>query len=812
MIMNWLRHDLRFAIRSLRKSPALAASAVLTLALCVGATTAIFSVVYSVLFRPLPFADPEGLLLIRTTWKGMTSSFSAGNWADVNRQQRSFRYFVPVYPENFNLAGADAPENVSAARVGFDYFAMLGVQPALGRSFLPDEDAAGRGDVVILSDGLWRRRFGADPGVVGRQIRLDGRPHTVIGVMPASMDYAVYDEDLWVPAAFSVERLAMHDEHYLTVLGRLRPGVSLTQARDELQGLAGWLRTNYPKENQDRGIVVQNFKDELLGDYRPRLYVLLGAVGFVLLIACANIANLLLARAAARSRDTAIRVAIGAGRRHLFRQALTESFVLAALGGTLGLLAGYWGVGAVVAFGPEDVPRLAQASVNGPVLAFALGVTLLSGLIFGLAPALRMAVKSPQEALKEGGRGSRAGGRDSLRNTLVVAEIALALMLITGAGLLIRSAIRLNAVDPGFDPAGVVAARVSLPAVGYESPAQVVRAFQRIEGALVSLPGASAAALVSAGPLEGGSSNGLVPEGRPLNMGSAINSMMRLVTPGYFAAMKIRVIRGRGFTADDRQDAPLVMVINETLARQAFPGQDPIGKRVACCEDGGPGGPRVWKEVVGVVNDVRVGALQEEPEAEFYLPIVQAPDAAWTWTDRTMTVVARTGDDAVSLMGPLRRAVAEVDPSLPVYYLETMQGRLVDSLAQSRFSTMLLTAFGFLALLLAAIGVYGVISYGVTQRTQEIGIRMALGARHSDVLTLVVRHGAALAGVGLAVGLVGALALSGLLESLLYQVSPTDPPTFATGMVVLTAAAVLAAALPAWRAARTSPMVALRSE
>jgi len=812
MIMNWLRHDLRFAVRSLRKSPALAVSAVLTLALCIGATTAIFSVVYSVLFRPLPFADPEGLLVIRTTWKGMTSSFSAGNWADVNRQQRSFRYFVPVYPESFNLAGADAPENVSAARVGFDYFAMLGVQPALGRSFLSDEDAPGRGDVVILSDGLWRRRFGADPGVVGRQIRLDGRPHTVIGVMPASMDYAVYDEDLWIPTAFPVERLAMHDEHYLTVLGRLRPGVSLSQARDELRGLAGWLRTNYPKENQDRGIVVQNFKEELLGDYRPRLYVLLGAVGFVLLIACANIANLLLARAAARSRDTAIRVAIGAGRRHLFRQALTESFVLAALGGTLGLLAGYWGVGAVVAFGPQDVPRLAQASVNGPVLAFALGITLLSGIIFGLAPALRTAVKSPQEALKEGGRGSRAGGRDRLRNTLVVAEIALALMLITGAGLLIRSAIRLNAVDPGFDPSGVVAGRVSLPAVGYESPAQVVRAFQRIEGAMASLPGASAAALVSAGPLEGGSSNGLVPEGRPLNIGSAINSMMRLVTPGYFAAMKIRVVRGRGFTADDRQDAPLVMVINETLARQAFPGQDPIGKRIACCEDGGPGGPRMWKEVVGVVNDVRVGALQEDPEAEFYLPIVQAPDAAWTWTDRTMTVVALAEDDAVSLMGPVRRAVAEIDPSVPVYSLETMQGRLVDSLAQSRFSTMLLTAFGFLALLLAAIGVYGVISYGVTQRTQEIGIRMALGARNSDVLTLVVRHGAALAGVGLAVGLAGALALSGLLRSLLYQVSPTDPPTFATGMVVLTAAAVLAAALPAWRAARTSPMVALRSE
>jgi predicted permease len=803
--------DLRYAVRSLRKSPALAVSAVLTLALCIGATTAIFSVVYSVLFRPLPFADPEGILLIRTTWRDLPSSFSAGNWADVNRQQRSFQYFVPAHAENFNLAGVEAPENVNGARVGFDYFAMLGVRPALGRSFLPEEDAPGRGEVVILSDGLWRRRFGAERGVIGREIRLDGRPHTVIGVMPASMDYTVFGEDVWVPTAFSVDRLAMHDEHYLTVLGRLRPGISPGQAGDELRGLAGWLRTNYPRENQDRGLFATSYKEELLGDYRPRLYVLLGAIGFVLLIACANIANLLLARAAARSRETAIRVAIGAGRSDLIRQALTESLVLAAAGGLLGLVAGYWGVTALVTFGPQDVPRLGQASVNGPVLAFAIGITLLSGLAVGLAPALRVAVKPPHDALKEGGRGIRAG-RERVRSALVVAEMALALMLITGAGLLIRSAIRLNAVDPGFDPSGVVAGRVSLPAVGYESPGQVVRAFERIDAALVSLPGASNGALVSAAPLEGSSSNGLIPEGRPLEIGSAINSMMRLVTPGYFATMRVRLLRGRTFTADDRQGAPLVMVINERLAREAFPGKDPIGKRIACCDEPGPDGAPRWKEVIGVVNDVRAGGLQEAPEPEFYLPIVQAPDAAWTWTDRTMTLVVRGDHEALSLMGPVSRAIAEVDPSLPVYNLETMQGRLVDSLAQSRFSTMLLTAFGVIALLLAAIGVYGVISYGVTQRTQEIGIRMALGARDADVLSLVVRHGAALAGMGLACGLAGALALSGLLGSLLYQVSPTDPPTFATGIIVLMATAVLAAVLPARRAARTSPMVALRSE
>jgi putative ABC transport system permease protein len=805
-------HDVRFAVRSLRKSPALTASVVLTLALCIGATTAIFSVVYAVLFRPLPFDRPEEIQLLRTTWKDLTSSFSVGNWADVKRQQRSFGYFVPAHGENFNLAGADAPENVDGARVGFDYFAMLGVRPALGRDFLAEDDAPGRGDVVILSDALWRRRFGADPAVVGREIRLDGSPYRVVGVMPAAMNYAVFDEELWVPAAFSPERLAMHDEHYLTVFGRLEPGVTVSQAEAEMRGLAGWLEATYPKENRDRGITMAPFMEELVHDYRPRLFVLLGAVAFVLLIACANIANLLLARGAARAREMAIRAAIGAGRRHLLRQALTESLVLAAAGGALGLLVGYWGVSLLAAFGPEDVPRLAQARVDGPVLAVALGLTALSGLVFGLAPALHTAGRMPHEALKEGGRsGARSGSRDRLRNVLVVGEIAVALVLLTGAGLLIRSAIALNGVDPGFDPRGVVAGRISLPAASYQTPEQVVRAFERIEERVAAVPGVAAGALVSAAPLEGGSSNGLVPEGRPLEISSAINSLMRLVTPGYFETMRIELLRGRTFTAADRRGAPLVMVINEALAREAFPGVNPIGKRIACCEPGPDGSPN-WKEVVGVVRDVRAQGLDEPPVPEFYLPMVQAPAAAWTWTDRTLTVAVRGQSDPLSLMTPLRHAIAEVDASVPLYHLGTMQGRVMDSMAQARFSTMLLSGFGAIALLLAAIGVYGVISYGVTQRTQEIGIRMALGARHTDVLGLVVRHGATLAGIGLAVGLAGALALTRVIGSLLFQVSPTDPPTFAAGTVVLTAVAVLAAALPARRAALTDPMVALRNE
>ena len=810
-MLHGLLQNLRYAVRSLRKAPTLSLSVILTLALCIGATTAIFSVVYSVLFRPLPFADPEGLLLARTVWRDLPSSYSAGNWADVARQQTSFSHFVPAYGESYNLSGSDTPENVDGARVGADYFGVLGVRPALGRDFRPEETTPGRESVVLLSHGLWQRRFGADPGIVGGEIRLDGRPHTVIGVMPAAMDFTLFDEELWLPTAFSPERLAEHDEHYLTVLARLRPGVTLARAEEELTVLGRWLETTFPEDNRDRTLQVSSLMEELVGDYRPRLYVLLGAVGFVLLIACANIANLLLARGAARARETSIRAAIGAGRRHLVAHALAESLVLALTGGALGVLVGYWGVALLAAYGPEDVPRLAQARMDGPVLAFALGLTALSGLVFGLAPALRTAARPPHEALKEGARSGRAGSRDRLRNALVVAEIALALVLLTGAGLLIRSAVALNGVSPGFDASGVVMGRVSLPAAAYESPEQVTRVFERITERVASLPGVASAALVSAAPLEGGNSNGLVPGGRALELGSAINSLMRLATPDYFGTMRIELVRGRGFTAEDRRGTPLVMIINETLAREAFPGQDPIGRRIACCE-AGPNGDPGWKEVIGVARDVRAVGLDQDPMPEFYLPMLQAPEAAWTWTDRTMTLAVRASGDAVTLMAPLRRAIAEVDPSLPLYQLGTMQGRVTDSLAQSRFSTMLLTVFGVIALALAAIGVYGVISYGVAQRTQEIGIRMALGARHGDVLAMVVRHGAALAGLGLLVGLAAALALSGLLESLLYQVSPTDPPTFAVGLAVLSVVAVLAAALPARRAARTDPMVALRTD
>jgi predicted permease len=808
-MMENLFRSIRFALRALRRTPTLTASVVLTLALCIGGTAAVFGAVYAVLFRPLPWAHPEGVLVLWEQWRGHEGRVSVGNWADLRRRDRLFQHVVPMYAQQLNLAGQDEPQNVSAARVGVDFFQLLGVGPALGRTFAPDEDAPGRGDVVVLSDGLWRRQFGADPGVIGRRVRLDGRPSTVIGVMPASLDYNLLDEQLWVPTAFTPEQLAQHDEHYLMVLGRLKPGVTLAQARAELTDIAAELERGWPRENQERGLNAGPLMNELVQDYRPRLLVLLGAVGFVLLIACANIANLLLAQGAARGREMAIRAAIGAGRGHLLRQALTENLLLAALGGALGIVVAHWAVQGLAAFGPADVPRLAQARVDGPMLAFVSAVTLGAGLLFGLAPALRLSARPPHAALKEG----RAGGvhRDRLRTALVVTEIALALVLLTGAGLLIRSAAALNGVDPGFDPTGLIAARVSLPATGYESPDQARTAFERLSEQLASAPGVTASGVASVAPLEDGSTNGLVPEGRPLDIASSISSELRIVSPGYLAAMRIPLHRGRGFTDQDRQGAPLVMLINERLAREAFPGQDPIGKRIACC-DGELGGDPSWKAVVGVVADVRAQGMGEEPEPEFYLPLAQAPRPAWNWIQRSMTVAARGAGDPMRLVPGLREAVRAVDPALPLYEIGTMDDRITRSLGQARFSTALLTVFGAVALLLAAIGVFGVISYGVSQRTQEIGVRVALGADQRDVVRLIVRQGARLAGAGLLIGLAGAFATTRLLGSLLYRVSPTDPPTFLTGALVLGAAALAAAALPAIRAARLDPAVALRAE
>jgi putative ABC transport system permease protein len=809
--MTALLQEFRFAIRSLRRTPSLVLAVVLTLALCIGATTAVFSVVYAVLFRPLPFADPKGILLVREVWRGNPGSMSAGNWADTKRADRMFQHLVPMQAVSVNLAGTDVPENVTGARVGADFFTLLGMAPALGRGFLPEEDRPGSDGVVVLSDRLWRRRFGADPGIVGRDVRIDGVPRQVIGVMPRSLDYTLYDEDLWVPIAFTPERLAEHDEHYLLVLGRLKPGVTMAQAGAELDRIARDLRERFPKEDADRGLAATRLHEELVNDYRPRLFVLLGAVGFVLLIACANIANLLLARATARSRETAIRAAVGAGRGHILRHALAESLVLAAGGGVLGVLAAYWGVAGLVAIGPADVPRLALTRVDAPALGFVLLLTLLSGFVFGLAPAARMAAQLPQEALKEGGRTGSAGRRDRLRGALVVGEIALALVLLTGAGLLIRSAVALDDVEAGFDPLGVLVGRVSLPSSGYDTPERSEQAFARITERLAQVPGVTAAAVVSVAPFEGGGTNGLVPEGRSLDISSSIQSYLRLVSPDYFRTMDIRLRRGRTFAASDRAGAPLVIVINETLARQAWPGEDPIGKRVACCEDAPDGSP-AWKVVIGVVADVRANGLGEEPSPEFYLPIAQAPAPSWGWIDRTMTLAVRTQGDPAALANAMRDAVWGVDRSLPVYAIGTMDDRRTASLASSRFSTMLLTVFGGIALLLAAIGIYGVISYGVTQRSQEIGIRVALGAGHGRVLRLVVGHAAMLTGVGLAVGLTGAMLLSRFLGGLLFEVSPTDPPTLAAGVVVLSLVALVAAVLPARRAARLDPAVALRAE
>ncbi len=809
--MDMLAQNLRFALRSLRRTPTLALAVLATLAICIGATTSIFSVVHAVLLRPFPYADPGRLLYVYETYRGHEGSVSAGNWADARRASRLFDKLVPMQFASVNLSADGEPENVAAARVGWEFFATLGVSPAKGRVFRPEEDQPGRDDVAVLSDRLWRSRFGADPAIVGREIRIDGLPRTVIGIMPRSLDFTIGDEQLWLPAAFTPARLAEHDEHFLFVLGRLVPGATFAAGQAELDGIAKSLRERFPLDDEGRGLAFRPLAEELVSDYRPRLLLLLGAVGFVLLIACANVAGLLLARSASRGREIAIRAAVGASRMHIVRQALTESLVLAVGGGLAGIALAYWGIDAIVAFGPADVPRLAQTRVDRPVLAFAGILTLACGLIFGLAPALRMVTRFPHEALKEGGRSGASMGRDRLRGALVVAEIALALVLLAGAGLLIRSAVKLNGVDPGFDPRGVVAGRISLPAVAYPTPDKVAAAFRRMAEALEASGGVAAAAMVSTVPLERGSSNGLVPEGRPMESASAIDSDFRLATPDYFRAMRIRMLQGRGFTRQDVADAPKVMIVNETLARAAFPGQDAVGKRIACCEPAANGGPS-FKEIVGVVADTRAHGLDRDPAPEFYLPMPQAPSAAWDWLSRRMTLVVRSAGSVDVGVRAMREAVRSVDRTVPVYNIGTMDSRITGSLAESRFSTLLLTAFGVVALLLAAIGVYGLISYGVAQRTREIGIRMALGADGRDVLAMVVGHGAGLAAAGLVIGLAAAFAMTRLLSGLLFRVSPTDPPTFGLSICVLTAVAIVAAALPARRAASVDPAIALRND
>ncbi len=808
-----LIQDLTFAARQLLHHPGFTVVALLTLSLGIGATAAIFSAVQAVVLRPLPVPDPSRILAIYTAFPQGRASVSAGNYVDGIEPVSSFTATTAIRYSSFNLADTAAAERIIGARVTAGFFTVFGVPPARGRVFTTEEDQPGGPSVVVLSHRLWSRRFGADPSVIGSQVRLGGQPYEVIGVMPQAFDFTAQTEELWVPMNFTPERKAMHDEHQYQVYARLAPGATPERALAELRRNAEGIRVRFPKEASRLDFAATAMMDDLVGDYRRRLFTLLGAVGFVLLIACGNIANLLLARGAARSGELAIRAALGAGRGRIVRQLLTESLLLSVLAGAAGLALASWGVKALAAAAPPGVPRLEQASIDPVVLAFTALIVIASAVIFGLAPALRAARTDVQGVLKEGGRGTGGGlVRDRLRTVVIVGQLALALVLLVGAGLLIRSGMALERVSPGFDPSHVLAARLSLPAAEYREPELILHTFEQVAAAAAALPGVRAVALTSQVPMgPGGNGNGLIPEGVAFDVKNSVQSQLRIITPGYFDTMGIAIVRGRPLTSEDRRGALKVMVVSESLAQAVFKGADPIGRRVACCEPGPDGKGPDYKTVVGVAVDTRWRGPAESPSPEFYLPAAQIPAGAWEWIQRTLYVTVRTTGDPAAVISPLRAAIAPIVPGVPLFDLRTMEQRIGASLQTARFNTLLLTILGGLGVLLAVVGIYGVIAYFVTRRTRELGVRMALGASRRDVIALVLRQAIWPVGLGIAVGLVASLAATRLLTSQLFGVAPADPVTFTVVAVALALVALLASFVPAVRAAAASPTAALRS-
>ena len=807
---RWLEslwQDCRYGARMLWKNAGFTAVAALVLALGIGANTSLFSVVNAVLLRPLPFPDAE-----RIVWfdginqaRGITTSnLSPPDYKDWEQQAGAFERTAAYVTGSANLsAEGGEPERVQRVSVTAGFFPVLGVGPALGRALSPEDEAPGAEDVVVISHALWRGRFGADPNVSGRRINVNGKPHTVVGVMPPSFDYPRQSQ-MWTP--FKPERSAeRRDNRFVFVLARLRPGATVEEAQAQIDTISGRLGQQYPETNAGWSARLTRLHERTVRDVRASLLLLLGAVGFVLLIACANVANLLLARAAARRREIALRTALGAGRLRVVRQLLTESLMLAALGGAAGLALSLFLTRLLVAISPANLPRLNDVGMDWRVLGFTVGLVCVVGLLFGLAPALQASRADLSESLKEGSRGSSEGrGRNRVRSALVVSEVALSLLLLVGAGLLVRSFLLLGDVNPGFDPANVLTMRLSLPSATYPEPGRRVEFFRELTRRVEALPGVEAAGAAISLPLGGTTlsvGRGFVREGNPLAAEHAFDAGYVVVTPGYLRAMRIPLKSGREFTDRDAADAPPVAVINESLARRMFPGEDPVGKRLTAWRD-----EKFAREVVGVAADVKMGQMESEDAPQVYVPLAQ--NATWG----SLSLAVRTTVEPESLAGAVRGAVLALDKNQPVYDVRTMDDVRSASVAGRRMVVILFGVFAVLALLLAAIGIYGVLSYAVAQRTHEIGIRVALGARRMDVLRLVVGQGMRLVMLGVGLGVAGAFAVTRLLESLLFGVSATDPATFAGVAAILSAVALLACYIPARRATRVDPMVALRYE
>jgi putative ABC transport system permease protein len=804
--MQTFWQDLRYGARMFLKKPGFTLIAVLTLALGIGANAAIFSVVNAVLLRPLPFKDPDRLMWIRETKLPQFPEFSVspGNFLDWRRQNTVFERLVAANSLSFNMIGAGDPEQIRGMKVTDGFFATLGAQPELGRDFLPEEDQPGRDNVVILSHGLWQRRFGGDPKILNRALTLSGQSYTVIGVMPASFRFGGADLGLWTPMAFTAQQAQNHGGHWLMAIGRLKPGATEDQARAEMVAIAGRLAAQYPDANTGWSVKLMPLLDFTVRDIKPALIVLLCAVAFVLLIACANVANLLLARAAGRQKEIAIRTALGAGRARIIRQLLTESALLALLGGAVGLLLAKWGMDLLLNLAPQGLPRMSDVSLDGRALIFTATVTLLTGVIFGLVPALQSSKPNLNETMNETGRGSTEGRRRSLvRSALVVLEVASALMLLVGAGLLIKSFWRLHQIDPGFNPDNTLTMTVSLPRAKYPEDAQRVAFFRQLLEKINALPGVEAAGASNSIPMEGDMVLAFEVQGRaPLPPGAGQSTNFYGVSADYFKAMGIRLLRGRLLNERDASDSPHVAVINETMAKKIFPDEDPIGKRITF--DGGGNNPD-WYEIVGVVGDVKQYGLDQATPMQTYEPYTQQ-------TFPYMTLVARAAGEPANLTAAIRNTILQIDKEQPVANVRTLDQILSNSIAQQQFSTLLLGVFAVVAMSLAAVGIYGVLSYAVTQRTHEIGVRLALGAARRDVLRLVVGQGMRLTLLGVAAGLICAFALTRLMSSLLFGVSATDPMIFSLIPLLIVIVALLACWIPARRATKVDPLTALRYE